>query len=84
MVMTYSHTKVQCQQPVSGNKRTDGQTERKTEASALLPSVMRSVIIFPLSFQTIIIAEKLSEDNTMRALGLLYTPATADDLWRPV
>jgi len=45
-VMTYSHAKVQGQRSVGSKDRveTNGRTERRTEAIALPPTLMRSVI----------------------------------------
>ena len=45
MVMTYSHAKVQGQRSVGSKDRveTNGRTDRRTEAIAFSPTLMRSV-----------------------------------------
>jgi len=47
MAMTYSHAKVQCQRSIGFEDRveTNGQTDGRSEAIALPPSLMRSVNI---------------------------------------
>ena len=43
MVMTYSHAKVQDQRSVDSEECENKRTDRRTEATALSPSLMRSV-----------------------------------------